>query len=392
MPARHYLNESGGWKSWLLTTDHKRIGLLYLFSITVMFFLGGFFALLVRLELLTPAGDLMTSDVYNRVFTMHGVIMVFFFLIPSIPATLGNFLIPLMLGAKDLAFPRINLLSWYLYIIGGLFGLVAADRRRRRHRLDVLHAVQLDGLELPRAHGCGGRVHRRVLVHPHRPQLHRHRPPDAGARDDVVPDAAVRLVALRDQPDHDPGHAGRGHHDPARGLRARAACRGLRPDDRRRPGAVPAPVLVLLAPGRLHHGAAGDGRDQRDHPGVLPEEHLRLQLHRVLEPGHRGDRLPGVGPPHVRLRRDAVFGAGLLDHHLHGGGALRDQDVQLDGHALQGVDLVRDPDALRVRVHRAVPDRRADRVCSSRRSASTCTCTTPTSSSPTSTTSWWAGR
>src|SRR5918994_373404 len=125
MPARHYLNESGGWKSWLLTTDHKRIGLLYLFSITVMFFLGGFFALLVRLELLTPGGDLMTSDVYNRVFTMHGVIMVFFFLIPSIPATLGNFLIPLMLGAKDLAFPRINLLSWYLYIIGGLFGLVA---------------------------------------------------------------------------------------------------------------------------------------------------------------------------------------------------------------------------------------------------------------------------
>src|SRR5215207_6277134 len=125
MPARHYLNESGGWKSWLLTTDHKRIGLLYLFSITVMFFLGGFFALLVRLELLTPGGDLMTSDVYNRVFTMHGVIMVFFFLIPSIPATLGNFLIPLMLGAKDLAFPRINLLSWYLYIIGGLFGLIA---------------------------------------------------------------------------------------------------------------------------------------------------------------------------------------------------------------------------------------------------------------------------
>ncbi len=125
MPARHYLNESGGWQSWLLTTDHKRIGLLYLFSITGMFFLGGFFALLVRLELLTPAGDLMTSDVYNRVFTMHGVIMVFFFLIPSIPATLGNFLIPLMLGAKDLAFPRINLLSWYLYIIGGLFGLVA---------------------------------------------------------------------------------------------------------------------------------------------------------------------------------------------------------------------------------------------------------------------------
>ena len=89
----------------------------------------------------------MTPDVYNRVFTMHGVIMVFFFLIPSIPATLGNFLVPLMIGAKDLAFPRINLLSWYIYIIGGLFATGVAHRRRRRHRLDVLHAVQLDVVE-----------------------------------------------------------------------------------------------------------------------------------------------------------------------------------------------------------------------------------------------------
>jgi cytochrome c oxidase subunit 1 len=125
MPARHYLNESGGWRSWLLTTDHKRIGLLYLLSITVFFFLGGFFALLVRLELLTPASDLMTPDVYNRAFTMHGVIMVFFFLIPSIPATLGNFMLPIMIGAKDLAFPKINLLSWYIYVIGGIFALAA---------------------------------------------------------------------------------------------------------------------------------------------------------------------------------------------------------------------------------------------------------------------------
>jgi len=125
MPARHYLNESGGWQSWLLTTDHKRIALLYLFSITALFFVGGFFALMVRLELLTPAGDLMSADMYNRAFTLHGVVMVFFFLIPSIPATLGNFLLPLMLGAKDLAFPRINLLSWYLYIIGAAFAVAA---------------------------------------------------------------------------------------------------------------------------------------------------------------------------------------------------------------------------------------------------------------------------
>jgi len=121
----NYLNAEYGWKSWLLTTDHKRIAILYLISISVMFILGGIFAMLIRLELLTPQGDLVNSDTYNKLFTMHGVVMIFFFLIPSIPATLGNFLIPMMIGAKDLAFPRINLLSWYLYIVGGIFGLAA---------------------------------------------------------------------------------------------------------------------------------------------------------------------------------------------------------------------------------------------------------------------------
>ncbi|HZE26558.1 MAG TPA: cytochrome c oxidase subunit I [Terriglobales bacterium] len=115
-----YLNKEYGIKSWLLTVDHKRIALLYLMSITFFFFIGGFFALLIRLELLTPAGDLVEADTYNKLFTMHGMVMIFFFLIPAVPAVLGNFLIPIMIGAKDLAFPRINLLSWYLYIIGGI--------------------------------------------------------------------------------------------------------------------------------------------------------------------------------------------------------------------------------------------------------------------------------
>ena len=115
----NYLNKEYGIGSWLLTTDHKRIALLYLISITFFFFIGGLFALLIRLELLTPAGDLVQADTYNKLFTMHGQVMVFFFLIPSIPAVLGNFLVPMMVGAKDLAFPRINLLSWYLYIIAG---------------------------------------------------------------------------------------------------------------------------------------------------------------------------------------------------------------------------------------------------------------------------------
>jgi cytochrome c oxidase subunit I len=120
---KNYINAEYGIRSWLFTTDHKRIALLYLISITVMFFVGGFFALLIRLELLTPAGDLLLADTYNKMFSMHGQVMVFFFLIPSIPAVLGNFLIPMMIGAKDLAFPRINLLSWYIYIAAALLYL-----------------------------------------------------------------------------------------------------------------------------------------------------------------------------------------------------------------------------------------------------------------------------
>src|SRR6266851_9540308 len=121
----NYLTAEYGVKSWLLTKDHKRIALLYLAAITFFFFLGGLFATIIRLELLTPPGDLVSSQTYNKLFTLHGVIMVFLFLVPSIPATLGNFLVPLMIGAKDLAFPRINLLSWYIYVLAGLFTLWA---------------------------------------------------------------------------------------------------------------------------------------------------------------------------------------------------------------------------------------------------------------------------
>ena len=125
LPVHHYLNNGHGLASWLLTRDHKRIAILYLLAISFFFFLGGLMALGIRLELATPAGDLVAADTYNKMFTLHGVIMVFLFLMPSIPAVLGNFLIPPMIGARDLAFPRINLLSWYLYIFGGMFTLYA---------------------------------------------------------------------------------------------------------------------------------------------------------------------------------------------------------------------------------------------------------------------------
>ncbi len=123
MPREHYLNATYGIRSWLLTTDHKRIALLYLASVTFFFFIGGAFATMIRIHLLSPKGLLVTPETYNKLFTMHGVAMIFFFLIPSIPAVLGNFLLPIMIGAKDLAFPKINLLSWYIYLLGGCFVL-----------------------------------------------------------------------------------------------------------------------------------------------------------------------------------------------------------------------------------------------------------------------------
>jgi cytochrome c oxidase subunit 1 len=121
----NYLNVRTTLASWLLTTDHKRIGILYLIVVTIAFVIGSFFAVGVRIELTTPEGDFVSADTYNRLFTMHGVMMVFFVLVPIVPAVLGNFVMPLMIGAKDVAFPRINLLSWYIFVIGFVFTLAA---------------------------------------------------------------------------------------------------------------------------------------------------------------------------------------------------------------------------------------------------------------------------
>ena len=121
---RSYLAEGHSLRSWLLTTDHKRIAILFLIAITFFFLCGGIAAALIRFELLTPTPDLLSNDGYNRTFSLHGIIMVWFFLIPSIPTTFGNFLVPMMIGARDLAFPRLNLLSWYIFVLGGLFTLV----------------------------------------------------------------------------------------------------------------------------------------------------------------------------------------------------------------------------------------------------------------------------
>src|SRR3954462_6904973 len=120
----HYLNVNYGIRSWLFTTDHKRIALLYLASVTFLFMVGGIAAVLMRLHLVEPQGALVEPETFNKLFSTHGIVMIFFFLIPAIPAVLGNFLVPMMIGARDLAFPRINLLSWYIYVVGAILTLI----------------------------------------------------------------------------------------------------------------------------------------------------------------------------------------------------------------------------------------------------------------------------
>ncbi len=122
-PETHYLNNTRGFISWALTLDHKRIGLMYLAGVMASFFVGGALALAIRAELWTPDVTFMSNKQYNQVFTLHGAIMVFLFIIPSVPAALGNFLVPIMLGAKDVAFPRLNLCSFYLWVTGAIFFL-----------------------------------------------------------------------------------------------------------------------------------------------------------------------------------------------------------------------------------------------------------------------------
>lgn len=125
MNSTSYLTAGYSLRSWLFSTDHKRIAILYLVSVTLFFFLGSIAAAAIRLELLTAESDLLGPDIYNRAFSLHGILMVWFFLIPSIPAVFGNFLIPLMIGASDMAFPRLNLASWWIFMAGGLFTISA---------------------------------------------------------------------------------------------------------------------------------------------------------------------------------------------------------------------------------------------------------------------------
>ncbi|MFZ1685482.1 MAG: cytochrome c oxidase subunit I [Candidatus Zixiibacteriota bacterium] len=123
IPDYNYLRHPKGIKSWLFTLDHKRIGIMYFAAIAFFFFVGGMIALMIRTELFSNHNQMLSSETYNQLFTLHGAIMIFLFIIPSVPAILGNFVLPIMIGAKDVAFPRLNLASWWVYVAGSIFCL-----------------------------------------------------------------------------------------------------------------------------------------------------------------------------------------------------------------------------------------------------------------------------
>jgi hypothetical protein len=251
----NYLNVERGLRSWLFTRDHKRIAIMYAVAVIAAFFLGGLLAMLIRLELLTPEGDVFDAKTYNQLFTLHGALMIFLFIIPGIPAILGNFVLPLMLGAKDLAFPRLNLASFYVYVFGGAFRRALDHSGERGHRLDVLYAVQHDHEHGGDGDDSGG-DDPGVQLDLYGDQLPGHDPPYAAARHDLVPHAVVPLVALRHERDHHSGHAGVGGDVAAAGGRAHAGRGDLRSVAGRRSRALPAFLLVLLASGRIRRSTS----------------------------------------------------------------------------------------------------------------------------------------
>ena len=318
-----------GLYDWLTTTDHKKIGILYLANSLVMFLLGGILALFVRAELAFPGLQLMKEDTYNQAFTIHASLMIFLFIIPIL-AGFGNYVVPLQIGAPDMAFPRINALSFWMLPLAGvliLSGFVAGGAAAagwtsyaplsEAKYSGVGQDLWIVGVILIGTSSILGGINFLVTIFKMRAPgmtMFRlpiltwtvlvtatlHRPRDA--RPDERPDHAVHRPQLR------------------RPL--------LRSGERRERDPVAERVLVLLAPGRLHHGPAGDGHRQRDPAGLQPEAAVRLQGVRVRDGRHRRPRLQRLGPPHVHDRggRPAV----LQLHDLPDRDPDRGQDVQLD--------------------------------------------------------------
>ena len=319
---------------------------------------------MIRLELLTPQGDFLQSTTYNKVFTQHGIIMIFFFLIPSIPATLGNFLIPMMIGAKDLAFPRINLLSWYIYLLGGvvtIYALLAGGVDTGWTFYTPFSTTFSNSYVVATGLGIFINGFSSILtglnfivtIHTMRaPGMTWFRMPlflwSHYATSLIMilgtPVIAITILLLAFE-----RLAQVGIFNPALG------------GD---------PVLFQHLFWFYSHPAVYimilpvDGRDQRVDRKLFAQEHLRLQLRRVLQSRDCRVWLSGLGSPPVCHQPVRLCRNDLLVPEFRGGDPVGNQGVQLDRDALQIVDLVRHADALCARVYRAVHDRRHDRTCS----------------------------
>ena len=195
-----YLEHEGKYKgilSWLLTTDHKRIALLYLYCVIVFFFVAAILGLLMRIELIAPGQTIMGPQTYNGMFTIHGIIMIFVIVIPALPAIFGNFFLPIMIGAKDVAFPKLNLFSFYLYIIGAISwrSVTIYWRWVARYRMDLLCPLQCRIFH--KCHICsGGGIHPWFFINSYRIEFYRHNAQDESPRDGLVQNASFSVVVI----------------------------------------------------------------------------------------------------------------------------------------------------------------------------------------------------
>ena len=325
LPRESYLNSEYGLKSWLLTQDHKRIALLYLFTTIFFFVIGGVAASLIRLELLTPAGDLVSSDTYNKLFSIHGIIMVFFFLVPIAPAVLGNFLIPLMIGARDVAFPRLNLASWYLFVIGGCFELYMMisggvdtgwtfTTPLSTHYVNTHVIGAAMGIFIAGFSSILTGLNFIVTIHRMRaPGMTWFRLPlfiwsyYATSIIFVLATPVVAMSMVLIVLERVTGH------------------RHLRSDEGWRSASISASLLVLFSSRRVCHDPARYGSYIGSHSMLLPKAGLRIYRRRVLLGVHCSLQLLCLGPSHVHHGHIELFRAGIFLYEHAGGGAFGDQ-------------------------------------------------------------------
>ncbi len=332
-PGRHT-----GLAGWLLSTDHKRIGLLYFAAMMIFFLTAVSLGFLMRLEMLTPGKTIVEPQTYNTMFTLHGIMMIFLFIIPGLPAVFGNFMLPLLIGAKDVFFPRLNLLSWYLFITGGLLALVsvflpggAADTGWTFY---VPYSIRTSTNVIPALMaafilGFSSIVTGLNFI----TTIHRMRAPGmdwfkmplfvwslyATAWVQVLATPIIGITLLLVAIER---WFGVGIFDPALG------------GD---PVLYQHLFLDLLPPGCVHYDSSRSWSGLRNHPCIRAPDDFRVQVHRILKHRHCPGRLAGLGPPHVYRRHEQYRHVCLLAADVPRINSERNQDFQLDCHAVQRV-------------------------------------------------------